>query len=106
MRTTIVLFALGVWLLQREAELPPLEHAWALFALVPAFAFARARAPLVRYAARAAIAVCALGTGYMWAAGLAHLRLADALPEEWEARDIEVIGVVASLPQNAERSAR
>jgi len=49
--------------------------------------------------------VCA-GGGFFWAAGLAHLRMADALPPEWEGRDISVIGVVASLPQPAERSVR
>src|SRR5688500_19748032 len=106
MRVTIVLFAIGVWLLQCQPELPALHYAGALLAILPALALVRSRWPLAPWVARTLLAVCALGAGLVWAAALAHLRLSDALPAEWEARDIEVIGVVASLPQNAERSVR
>lgn len=44
--------------------------------------------------------------GFLWAAALAQWRMADALPESWEGRDISVIGVIASLPQPYERSVR
>ena len=106
MRVYVVSFALGVWLLQRQAELPPLDWAWGLLALAPALALCRARARPVRHAGHAMLALCAFGAGFMWAAGMAHVRLADELPREWEARDIELIGVVASLPQLSDRSVR
>ena len=40
------------------------------------------------------------------AAWLAHIRMADALPGDWEGRDITLTGVVATLPQSYERSVR
>ncbi len=106
MRHNIVVFALGVWLLQQQAELPELRYAWALLAIVPASLLLRAHARVWRCIGAASIAVLALFAGFMWAAAAAHLRLADALPAEWEARDIELVGVVASLPQFSERSVR
>src|SRR5690606_15493127 len=36
----------------------------------------------------------------------AHARMADALPTEWQGRDMALTGVVASLPQATERSVR
>ncbi|HSS47217.1 MAG TPA: DNA internalization-related competence protein ComEC/Rec2, partial [Burkholderiales bacterium] len=47
-----------------------------------------------------------LGAGFFWAAWLAQARLADALPAEWEGKDIRLSGVVASLPQENERGMR
>lgn len=106
MRHKIVFFAFGVWLLQQQAKLPDLRYAWALLAIVPALALSRARAQTLRYVGKALLAGAALVAGFMWAASVAHVRLADALPAEWEGRDIELIGVIASLPQASERSIR
>mgnify|MGYP003673221477 CR=1 FL=1 len=47
-----------------------------------------------------------LGAGFFWAAAFAQWRLADTLPQEWESRDIELIGVVSSLPKIQKRSVR
>ena len=47
-----------------------------------------------------------LGAGFFWAAFFAQLRLADTLPERWEGRDIQVSGVVSSLPVSNERGLR
>src|SRR3712207_5758093 len=102
MRVNVVFFALGVWLLQRQAELPPMRYAWALLLVVPALALSRSRTRMLCYAGRTVVYACALGSGFMWAAGTAHFRLADALAREWEGRDIELVGVVASLPQTTE----
>jgi competence protein ComEC len=44
--------------------------------------------------------------GFAWAAWRAEFRLADELPEDWEVRDIQVVGVVAALPQHFERGER
>ena len=47
-----------------------------------------------------------LAGGFLWASLLAHVRLADALPPEWEGRDVSLVGVVAELPQPGERGVR
>ena len=106
MRLNIVLFALGAWWLQRQWELPDMQPAWLLALAAPMLVMARARSISLRAIARTAIAAAALAAGFYWAAGAAHVRLADALPTEWEGRDIELVGVVASLPQAYERSVR
>ena len=52
------------------------------------------------------MATAAAGAGWAYAAWRADLRLAEALPGEWEGRDVVVTGVVASLPQDFERGLR
>ena len=47
-----------------------------------------------------------MALGFSWAGWRAEVRLADYLPESWEVRDIELIGVVAALPQRFERGER
>lgn len=47
-----------------------------------------------------------VGLGFFWAAMWAHWRMADALPYEWEGRDIELIGVIAELPHITARNVR
>lgn len=106
MRLHIVLFACGVWLLQRQAELPDLRYAALVALAVPAWWLLRAPRRALRWAGYAGSGAAALVAGFFWAATLAHVRLADALPAQWEGRDIELIGVVASLPQVHERSVR
>lgn len=44
--------------------------------------------------------------GFMWAAGFAYWRLSDALPAEWEAKPIQVVGAVSSMPQRLENGER
>jgi competence protein ComEC len=46
------------------------------------------------------------GPGFLWAALMAQLHLSDTHPHEWEGRDIQLVGVVASLPQMQERGER
>ena len=41
--------------------------------------------------------------GLLWATLFAQHKLADALPTEWEGRDVQITGVVASMPQPQER---
>jgi len=97
---SIVAFAAGVWWLQQQAVLPawPAAGEWLWAALVPAVAWRPLRVPVLLLAAFAA--------GYAWAAGFAHLRMADRLAAELEGRDLVVAGVVSSLPVIGERSVR
>ena len=93
-------FALGVFLLQQCAVLPAPTFlaAGALAGIALMGAFRKRWLPL---------AVVSAGLlGFAWAGGMAQLRLADALPAEWEGRDIEVVGVVSDLPQKFERGVR
>ncbi|HEX5094299.1 MAG TPA: DNA internalization-related competence protein ComEC/Rec2 [Burkholderiales bacterium] len=88
-------FAAGVLLLQQQAALPGL--AWLL--LLPALALAAAWQ-------RRLLVPAAFAIGFLWAAGFAHLRLADRLAPELEGRDLEVTGVVAGLPSRSEQAQR
>ncbi len=106
MRLNIVLFVLGTWLLQQQAELPGMAAAWALSAAVVVPWLARRQNTAARVAGQILLKALYLGLGFFWAAWCAQLRLADALPADWEGKDIQLIGVVASLPQSYERSVR
>jgi competence protein ComEC len=93
----VLAFALGVWLLQQSAVLPA-PTLLAVLAVAGGVLFLPRRRGLAW--------VGAALLGFAWAGGFAHWRLADALPAEWEGRDIEVTGVVAELPQRFERGVR
>ncbi|MDP1849022.1 MAG: DUF4131 domain-containing protein, partial [Solirubrobacteraceae bacterium] len=101
-----VFFALGVWLLQQQAMLPNFAWAW----LLPIFLFVIFLLPRSNLAARSLrlllLAAFACGAGFYHAAWQAEQRLAVSLPDEWQGRDIEVIGVVAELPRRYERGLR
>ena len=103
-----IFFALGVWLLQQQAALPDFFWAWLLlifpFAL---FLFRLHRNNLLARSIRIPLlAAFACGLGFYHAAWQAEQRLAVGLPEEWQGRGIEVIGVVAELPRRYERGLR
>jgi competence protein ComEC len=100
-----VFFSLGVWLLQQQATLPGSGWAW----LLPGFALALlipARSRPLRVARAMLLAAFALGLGYYHAASQSGQRLSIALPDEWQGRDLSVVGVVAELPRNHERGQR
>lgn len=66
-----------------------------------------AAAGLCRGRPRACLLVLsAMVAGHAWAGLLASGRLGEALPVEWERRDIEVVGVVAEMPQPVARGTR
>jgi len=91
----ILAFAAGVLALQQQATLPgPL---W--LALLPVCVALGAWR-------RVALVPCAFAAGFLWASGVANVRMADRLASELEGRDIEVVGVVAGLPAPSERRIR
>ena len=106
MRLNVVCFVAGVWWLQQQAALPDWSWAWALAAIVALAVLVRPRSPLACGTRAVLVKLACLAAGFAWAAAMAHWRLADALPPQWEGRDIELVGVVASLPQPSERNVR
>jgi competence protein ComEC len=99
MRLAILAFAAGDLTLQCCAELPAGPVLVGLLLSGAALLAVCRRWPMLRLPAAALL-------GFVWAGGLAHQRLADGLPAENEGRDVEVIGVVASLPQPFEHGVR
>ena len=91
MTTGTLALTLGIVLLQWQAALPePL-----LLAAIGAVGILLFCLRSWRWAA--AVGACLVG--FAWAGMLAHGRLADALPEDSEGRDTEVVAVVSALPQ-------
>lgn len=105
MRYAVLFFAVGVWLLQQQAELP--NPAWSGLTLLFAIAWMLPRNTLVqRKASPVFLAAFACTFGFFYAAFFAQQRLSDALPAEWQGKDIQVIGVVGKLPIQHERGLR
>ena len=103
MRAVVVFFVCGIAWLQWQSELPAGESLLllagaGLMLLVVGWRAAGIRFPVCLLAA--------LLFGASWAGWRAQLRLADSLPAANEGRDIEVVGVVAGLPQAIERGLR
>ena len=115
MRLAILAFFGGIIGLQMQGELPSMSHFFALLVLamlgflLAALTHAlNTRQPKTW---RAAVFLFLLSgafflSGFCWASWLAITRINDQLPLEWENQEIEIIGVVASLPQRFERGER
>src|SRR5260221_6083613 len=103
MRSFALAFILGALALQQRAALPELPLA--LLGLVPWLAVGLlARERRIARAVLLALAGAAMGFGY--AGWRAEERLAEALPVALEGQDIEMAGLVASLPQLTEKGTR
>jgi competence protein ComEC len=102
----IIAFAAGIWWLQQQAVLPALAWVAAMLPGVLLIVLLRSEHPLWRLLRWLLILLCCAAAGFMWAAACAQWRLADALPAEWEGRDVTITGIVSSLPQSYERSLR
>lgn len=98
-------FTLGVWWLQQQPTLPDFAWAWLLLILPPALLLPR-RTHWQRLFRTILIALLGCTLGFYHAAWQAELRLSDSLPDVWQGRDINVIGVVAELPRSHERGQR
>ncbi|WP_298598659.1 DNA internalization-related competence protein ComEC/Rec2 [Zoogloea sp.] len=106
-----IAFALGILACQLGAALPPqgavgLVAGLAVAGLLGGGVMRVRSRGLMRGLALLVMATAAAGAGWAYAAWRADLRLAEALPGEWEGRDVVVTGVVASLPQDFERGLR
>lgn len=108
MRLSILGFLLGVMALQQQATLPALWW-WPLPLLVLPLSCGlhrTQRSRLTRGFSVLVALIAAAALGFAWAAWRAERRLAETLPHAWEAQDIKIAGVVASLPQINERGIR
>ncbi|MGH8642499.1 MAG: DUF4131 domain-containing protein, partial [Burkholderiales bacterium] len=106
MRLNILCFVAGVWWLQQQPALPDAHWALVAAATLLATRLVRCGTPAQRLVREAIVKSACVACGFGWAATCAQNRLSDALPPEWEGRDIELVGVVASLPQPSERNVR
>ncbi len=97
-------FAFGVWYLQQQASLPDFTFAWLLG--LPLILLIATRRLWPGSVHALLIALFAAGLGFYHAAWQAEQRLAVALPDTWQGRDISVIGVIAGLPRNHEHGSR
>ncbi|MBI5436863.1 MAG: DNA internalization-related competence protein ComEC/Rec2 [Nitrosomonadales bacterium] len=105
MRSLILSFVFGVWLLQQQAVLPDLKWAWLLVMFIPALLLPH-RTWRQRVARLALLITLACSLGFFYAAFFAQQRLSHSLSAEWQGEDIAVVGVVAELPKQHERGLR
>lgn len=104
MRLAILAFASGIIVLQMQGELPGVGVIGGFFLLaLPGAYFSVGQR---HWPFRGLTVICCAVLGFVWAGWMAQQRLNDQLPEAWETRDIQVTGVVASLPQRFERGER
>lgn len=101
MRLSILAFAAGGLLLQYQPVLP--EHAgWALLGVLLCLPVLGRRGSFPWLLS--IVGCCALG--FAWAGWRAEIRLADELGVDWEGQDVEVVGVIAALPQDFSQGTR
>jgi len=105
MRSAIIGFVVGTWLLQQQANLPSFYLIAILFAGAVAISVLHRRKILTRVRI-VLLAVAGLCAGFVWAATIAHVYLSTELPREWEGKDVTVIGTIDSLPSYFERGVR
>jgi competence protein ComEC len=94
-------FALGVWYLQQLETLPAFPAYWplALLCLLLPHSLPSLLRQVLLLGAAALL-------GFCYAAFIAGNRLADAMPDEWQGRNITLTGVVAEMPRMHEQGLR
>ena len=100
-------FVFGAWLLQQQPALPSLY--W-LLTLIPACYLLIKLRPLSYQHARLIHSLCfvvfASLLGFSWAATVATIRLNDQLPADWQQKSINIVGIIATLPEVTEKGER
>jgi competence protein ComEC len=106
MRINLIAFCCGIWLLQQQAQLPPVRWAWLLPLLSAILLLPHFSTQVLEALWRLLVALLCVALGFSWAAWRADLKLADRLPEHWQGVDITLVGVVNELPQANARGER
>lgn len=106
-----LMLVLASWLVQQQAELPSLASISVLLMLATSLwcqAFPRVHATLQDSVYLKHLRICLITflLGIIWASSFAYWRLHDELPAEWQQKTIEVIGVVASVPEITDNGVR
>ncbi|MEC5217818.1 putative membrane metal-binding protein [Actimicrobium sp. GrIS 1.19] len=105
MRGVLIGFAVGVCVLQMQAQLLPVAAAAAIL-LVASCALGLSRR-IMRARLRVPLHLtCGAAIGFAWATLIAQLYLQQELPLALEGRDVTVIGTIDNLPDNAEQGVR
>lgn len=112
-------FVAGAWLLQQQTALPNLSHLLLMgFGVVASITLIRVAFQCINQQypqtqrfwkltqQRLFLFILACALGFIWALALASYRLSDALPSDWQQKNITMIGVVASLPEQTEHGQR
>jgi competence protein ComEC len=103
---SLTAFAIGIAVLQTRAELPvPAWGPLAAAGLLLACCIQWRRRIAGRVTVVAVLAAFAMA-GFGYAALRAQLRLADALPIDWELQDIAIVGIVDDLPRRSAHGVR
>jgi competence protein ComEC len=105
MRSAILGFVIGIFWLQNQPVLPTLTLALLLLAAAVMFGMAARRWPRP-VLQPALLLACGAALGFVWAGLLAQQRLAHALPDDWEGRDVTLVGTIDSLPYRFDRGVR
>lgn len=95
----------GTWLAQQQAVLPAPATLFGLSALVM-LGRLLASCRYARAACDSAVCVAVALAAFVWASAAGHAALADRLSHALEGRDVDLIGVIAGLPQRVERGRR
>ncbi|MES2546155.1 MAG: DNA internalization-related competence protein ComEC/Rec2 [Pseudomonadota bacterium] len=118
MITVAIGFVLGAWLLQQQAVLPG-SFCWLYpLLLLVVFCFLKTRSARFKLSglnnqwinhpsfAYAWVFLTAFSIGFCWAATIAQIRLSDELPADWQQKSINIVGVIANLPEQTEHGER
>ncbi|MGV3743562.1 MAG: ComEC/Rec2 family competence protein, partial [Burkholderiaceae bacterium] len=105
MRSAMIGFVAGAGWLQMQAELPGMTL---MFLLAGAAAVSGTLIGFAQDSQRRMVLLFVAGSlsGFVWAAGFAHYRLADELPRELEGQDITLVGTIDGLPHPFEHGVR
>lgn len=115
-----LMFVFGAWNVQQMAQLPSLAWLLCAFVVLAAIFFTQIHlrflasfqtsfsTPLFtpRLLRLSLLSAGAFLFGICWATSVALWRMSDELPLDWEQKTIEIVGVVASVPETTERGER
>jgi competence protein ComEC len=104
-RSAALFLVAGFWLAQQQAELPALPVLWGLSVVAVLLLWLTALRPAGTVSDIARLAAVALAA-FSWAGISGDAQLAQRLAPALEGRDIDVVGVIASLPQRLDRGQR